>query len=339
MFQFAHPEFLYALLILPVILLVFFFFIRRKKNSLKKFGDLTIIGQLMPNASTKKYHLKFWILFIAVALLIFMIARPQMGTKLETVKKHGVEVMICLDVSNSMMSDDIKPSRLDRAKMILSRLIDDLDDDKIGLIVFAGDAYVQLPITPDFISAKFFLSSINTSMVPIQGTQIGKAIDLATRSFSSNKDIGKTIIIITDGEGHEDNATGAAKAAEDKGITVNVVGIGSAQGGTIPMQNRRDYLRDSERNVVVTKLNEAMCQEIAIAGKGVYIHADNTSSTVRTIQQELDKLSKSEIETKSYSNYNELFPIIAWVLIILLIVEVLILNRKSKLFSKFKLFS
>jgi Mg-chelatase subunit ChlD len=338
MFRFAHPDFLYALLILPVLIALFLYAVKNKKKLLKRFGDYKIIRQLMPDASNKKYALKFWLLFIAVALFIIVIARPQMGSKMETVTRHGVEVVICLDVSNSMMSNDVTPNRLERAKMLLSRLIDNLENDKIGLVVFAGDAFVQLPITADFVSAKMFLSSINTNMVPVQGTQIGKAIDLAARSFTDKQDIGKTIIVITDGEGHEDNAVGAATMAAEQGITVNVIGIGSAKGGTIPISNRNDYLKDRDGVVVVSKLNETMCREIAIAGRGMYVLADNTNNALRALQPELDKLAKADIETQVYTSYNEGFLVFAWPLLILLVLELFILNRKNKYLSKFKLF-
>lgn len=339
MFRFAYPELLYLLIILPVLLFLFLYFAKRKKNSLKKFGEIAVIKHLMPDVSTKKHAWKFWFLFFAVGLLIITVARPQMGSKLETVTKHGMEVMICLDVSNSMMSEDVSPNRLDRAKMILSRLIDNLDNDKIGLVVFAGDAFIQLPITSDFVSAKMFLSSINTSLVPVQGTEIGKAVSLATRSFSSNESIAKTIILITDGEGHEENAIEAVKLAAEQGITVNVIGIGSTKGGTIPLNGRNDYLKDNQGNIVVTKLNEAMCQEIAIAGNGIYVLADNTNNAIRTLQKELDKMNKSEMEAKVYTNYNEGYRVFAWAVLALLVLEVFILNRKNKLFDKFKLFS
>ncbi|MDL2243328.1 VWA domain-containing protein [Bacteroidales bacterium OttesenSCG-928-J19] len=339
MFKFAHPEFLYALAVLPVLLVLFLYAVKRKKKSLSRFGEYAIIRHLMPDVSNKKYALRFWILFFALGLLIVMIARPQMGSKLENVTKRGIEVMICLDVSNSMMSKDVTPSRLERAKIIMSRLIDNLENDKVGLVVFAGDAFVQLPITTDFISAKMFLNNINTSMVPVQGTQIGKAVSLATRSFTSNPDIAKTIILITDGEGHEDNATAAVEAAVNEGITVNVIGIGSSKGGTIPIEGRNNYLKDNQGNVVVTKLNETMCREIAVAGKGIYVLADNTNNTVRTLQQELDKMTKVEMETKVYASYSEGYRIFAWAVLILLVFEAFLLNRKNKFLSKFKLFS
>jgi Ca-activated chloride channel family protein len=309
-----------------------------KKRNLKRFGDMKIIRALMPDVALKKQHLKFWLLFTCTALFIFVIAGPQFGSRLETTKKQGIEVMICLDVSNSMLSTDISPSRLDKSKLILSKLIDNLKNDKIGLIVFAGDAFIQLPITSDYVSAKMFLSSINPSMVPTQGTAIGSAINLAIRSFSPNEGSEKTIILLTDGENHEDDALGATKAATEKGIKVNVLGIGSVQGGPIPAPGTHGFQRDNEGNMIITKLNEQMCQEIAVAGNGMYARTDNTNDALKTLQKELDKMSKSEVESKIYSSYDEKYQIPAWILLFLLIVEFFTLDRKNRILSKIRLF-
>jgi Ca-activated chloride channel family protein len=310
---------------------------RGKKKALKKFGNMNLLKALMPDVALKKQAFKFWILFICTGLFILVVAGPQFGSKLETVKKQGIEVIVCLDVSNSMLSTDVTPSRLEKAKQILSRLVDNLTNDKIGLIVFAGDAYIQLPITSDYVSAKMFMSSINPSMVPTQGTAIGSAINLAEKSFTPNENTEKTIIIITDGEDHEDNAVKAAELSAKKGITVNVLGIGSIQGSPIPIS--RGYFKDKDGNMVLTKLNETMCQEIAVAGNGLYARVDNTNNALKALQKELDKKSKSEIESKVYSSYDEKYQIPAWILLFLLIVEFFILDRKNRILSKIKLFS
>ncbi|MDH8701693.1 Ca-activated chloride channel family protein [Dysgonomonadaceae bacterium PH5-43] len=310
---------------------------RGKKKALKSFGEMKLIKTLMPDVALKKQHLKFWLLFFSAAFFVFIISGPQFGSKLETVKKQGIEVMVCLDVSNSMLSDDVKPTRLDKAKQTLSRLVDNLENDKIGLIVFAGDAFIQLPITSDYVSAKMFLSSINTNMVPTQGTAIGSAINLALRSFSPNENSEKTIILITDGEDHEDNAIGAAEAAAEKGIKVNVLGIGSVNGGPIPTRN--GYMKDNEDNMVLTKLNEKMCKEIATAGMGMYARTDNTNNALKALQSELDKMAKSEVESKVYSSYDEKYFIAVWIVLILLLMEFFMLDRKNRILSKIKLFS
>ena len=246
--------------------------------------------------------------------------------------------MVCLDVSNSMLAQDVSPNRLEKAKKMLSKLTDGFTDDKVGMIVFAGDAFTQLPITSDYISAKMFLSSISPSMVSTQGTAIGAALNLAARSFTPNETSDKTIIVITDGENHEDDAVGAAKAAAEKGIHVNIVGIGDPNGSPISIDGTNNFMKDNEGNVVVTKLNEQMCQEIAAAGNGMYVRADNTNSALKALQKEVEKMNKTEMDSKVYSEYDEQFQSLAWLALILLIVEVLLLDRKNHVFKRFTLF-
>ncbi|MDR1222531.1 MAG: VWA domain-containing protein [Tannerella sp.] len=338
MFRFAHPEYLYLLLILPVLILLYIYIAKARKRAIRKYGSPELLSALMPEASPKRRQLKYFILFVAITVVIFIIAGPQFGSKLETVKRQGIEVMICLDVSNSMLAQDITPNRLEKAKQMLSRLTDDLDNDKIGLIVFAGDAFTQIPITSDYISAKMFLSSINPSMVSTQGTAIGSAINLAMRSFTSDESSSKTIVLITDGENHEGNAVQSAASATEKGVKVNIVGIGLTKGVPIPLGNN-DYMKDNTGNVVITQLNEAMCQEIAQAGQGLYVRADNTNSALKALQNELGKMSKSEVESQVYSEYDEQFPTLAWIVLVLLIAEFFTSERKNRLFRKVKLFS
>ena len=338
MFRFAHPEYLYLLLILPVLLIFYIYIVRARIRAIKKYGTPDLLSSLMPEASPKRRTLKYFYLFFAMAVIIFIIAGPQFGSKLETVKRQGIEVMVCLDISNSMLAQDITPNRLEKAKQMLSRLTDDLHNDKIGLIVFAGDAFIQVPITSDYISAKMFLSSITPSMVSTQGTAIGAAINLAMRSFTPDESATKTIVLITDGENHEDDAVQAATNAVEKGVKVNIIGIGTPQGSPIPV-GRNDFLKDNAGNTVVTQLNETMCQEIAQAGRGMYVRADNTNAALRALQNELDKLSKSEIESQVYSEYDERFPTLAWIALILLVMEFLTSERKNRLFRNVKLFS
>lgn len=339
MFRFEHSEYLYLLLLLPVLLVLFIYSMNQKKRALKNFGNMHTIRHLMPAVSLKKQYLKFWLLWTAVALFTLVIARPQFGSKLETVKQEGIEVMVCLDVSNSMLANDIQPTRLEKAKQILSKLVDNLHNDKIGLIVFAGDAYIQLPITADYVSAKMFLSSINPAMVPAQGTVIGSAINLALRSFSPNENSEKTIVLITDAEDHEDNSVGAAEAAAKKGITINVLGIGSLKGSPIPVPGTNGFFKDPSGNLVITRLNEEMAKQIAIAGNGIYVQTDNTNNALKVLQSELDKKNKSEVENKVYSSYDEKYQIPAWILLLLLVLEFFILDRKNRLYGKIKLFS
>ena len=337
MFRFAHPEYLYLLAILPVLLIFYVFIVRIRKKAIKNYGTTTLMASLMPEASPKRRGLKYYILFFAIGVIIFIIAGPQFGSKIENVKRQGIEVVICLDISNSMLADDIQPNRLEKAKQMLSRLTDDLNNDKIGLIVFAGDAFVQIPITSDYISAKMFLASINPSMVSTQGTAIGTAINLAMRSFTPDESVGKTIVLITDGENHEDDAIKAATTAAEKGVKVNIIGIGTPQGRPIPIGNN-NFLKDNTGNVVITQLNETMCQEIAQAGRGIYVRADNTNNALRAIQSELSKMSTSEVESQVITDYDERFPTLAWIALILLVLEFLTSERKNRLFRNVKLF-
>ncbi|MGL4993852.1 MAG: VWA domain-containing protein [Bacteroidales bacterium] len=339
MFRFANPEYLWLLLLLPALLILFLYGRRARKRELAAFGEAHLLEALMPEVSNARSFVKFFLLFAAIAVSIFVIAAPQFGSKLESVKRKGVEVMIALDVSNSMMARDITPSRLEKSKQIVGRLSDRLRDDKIGLIVFAGDAFTQLPMTSDNVSAKMFFSSINPGIVPVQGTAVGAAIRLATRSFTPNEASGKSIVVITDGENHEDNAVEAAQAAQERGISVNVIGIGSPQGAPIPEgQSSSSFRRDAQGNVVVTKLNEEMCREIAQAGKGVYVHADNAGSALRAITSEIDKMNKSEIESQVYSEYDEQYGVVAWIVLLLLIIEFALLEKKNPLFRNIHLF-
>ena len=339
MFRFAHPDFLYLLFVLPALVAFYVYAMILKKKAIKKYGNPELLAELMPEVSPGRQHLKFWLLFGAITMVIFVIAGPQFGSKLETVKRQGIEVMVCLDVSNSMLAEDVSPNRLEKAKQMLAKLTDGFKDDKMGLIVFAGDAFTQLPITSDYISAKMFLSSINPSMVTSQGTAIGAAINLALRSFTPSETSDKTIILITDGENHEDDAVKAAAAAAEKNIHVNIVGMGDPKGSPIPVAGANNYMKDKEGNVVITKLNEQMCQEIVAAGKGLYVRADNTNSALKALQKELDKMSKSELDSKVYSEYNEQFQTLAWIALVLLLVDFFVLDRKNRAFKKVKLFS
>jgi len=338
MFQFASPEYLFLLLLVPLLISIFVFSDIRRKRNVKKFGNPELLEGLMPNVSKIRPLVKFCLQLLALILLVIVLAQPQFGSKEETVKRNGIEVMIALDVSNSMLAEDIKPNRLEKAKQMLSQLVDNLENDRIGLIVFAGDAFVQLPITVDYVSAKMFLSTINTQIVPRQGTAIGTAIDLSIKSFGQANESGRAIIVITDGENHEDDAVGAAKLAVENGITVNVVGMGRPEGAPIPIPGTMSFWKDRNDNVVVTKLNEEMCREIAKAGQGIYVRADNTNTALRALTAELNKLEKSEIETKVYTEHNEQFQSFAFFALFLLILDFFVFYRKNKRLSKIKIF-
>lgn len=339
MFRFEEPIYLYLLLLLPLLAVLYFYSNYRRRKAIKKFGDPELMAQLMPDVSKYRPDVKFWILFAAIGLFAVLLARPQFGSRLETVKRQGIEVIIALDISNSMLAEDVQPSRLEKAKRLVTQLVDKMENDKVGMIVFAGDAFTQLPITSDYISAKMFLETIDPSLISKQGTAIGAAINLSARSFTPQEGVGRTIILITDGENHEDGALEAAKAATDKGIQINVLGVGMPEGAPIPIPGSNDYRRDREGNVVVTKLNEQMCQEIAQAGKGIYVRVDNTNAAQKAITQEVNKLAKADVETQVYTEFNEQFQAIAWIILILLLVEMLILDKKNPLFKNISLFS
>ena len=338
MFRFEDPIYLWLLVLIPVLALIRFISYRNQKRKLRKFGDPKLLKELMPDVSCFRPSLKFWILLAALALLILMLARPQMGTKISQEKRIGIETIIALDISNSMLAEDIVPSRLDRSKMMVENLVDHFVNDKIGLIVFAGDAFVQLPITSDYVSAKMFLSSIDPSMMATQGTDIAAAINMGMNSFTQEEGIGKAIIVITDGEDHEGGALEAAEAAKKKGMRVYVLGVGSSKGSPIPIPGTGDYMKDNMGNTVMSALNEDMCKQVAAAGGGVYIHVENNSAAQQQLDNELDKLSKKETSTTVYSDYDEQFQAFGILALLLLIIEICILDRRNPLMKKLSLF-
>ena len=339
MFRFANPDFLYLFFLLPVLVAVFLYYNHRRRQNIRKYGDPALLQELMPTVSKYRPDVKFWLTFAALALTIFMLARPQFGSKMETVKRSGVEAVIALDISNSMLAEDVTPSRLEKAKKLISRLVDTFNNDKVGMIVFAGEAFTQLPITSDYISAKMFLESINPSLITTQGTDIGAAIRLAMKSFTPNDGVGRAIVVITDGENHEGGALEAAKEAAEKNMQVFILGIGSPDGSPIPVERgRNDFRKDKDGNVIVTRLNEQMCQEIAKAGNGVYIRVDNSNSAEKILNEEISKLAKTDVESQVFTDFDEQFQALAWLVLILLVVEMLILERKNPLFKNIRLF-
>lgn len=324
--RFANPEYLYMLLLLPVVIGLFIYSNYRRKKNINSYGDSQLLKRLIPSTATLRNRITFWFTFFALALTILLLARPQFGAKKETVTTRGVEVVVALDISNSMLADDISPNRLEKAKRLISRIINKSGENKVALIVFAGDAFVQLPITDDFISAKMFLESISPSLIARQGTDIGAAIDLAAKSFTANEKIGKAIIVITDGENHEGGAEEAAMRAVEKGINIYVLGIGTEKGGRIPIEGKGEFMRDNEGFVVISKLNEEMAGSIAKAGKGTYVRVDNTNNAQTIIENELDKLQKDDVKTEVYTKYREQFEVLAILVLLLLVAEIVIVT-------------
>lgn len=340
LFRFANPDYLYLLLLLPVMILLYIINEIRKRRARSRLGDMRLVSSLMPELSDARSVVKFILMLSAVLAGVIMLSRPQFGSKIEDVKKQGVEVIIALDVSNSMLAEDIQPDRLTRAKQAISRLVDNLDNDKIGLIVFAGDAYTQIPVTTDYVSAKMFLSTISPEMVPKQGTAIGAAINLGIRSFSPGEGKSKAMIIITDGENHEDNPVAAAEEAAKAGIVIHTIGIGSSEGVPVPVtvNGRKEYLKDVEGNTVISKLDEDILKKIAMSTEGSYVRASNTNIGLDQIFGDIKKMKKDELESTQYTEYNDQFQIFAALAIFLLIAEFIIMERKNRRLANIRLF-
>lgn len=337
MFRFEDPIYLWALLVIPVLLLIRLAGWRRRRSKLRKFGDPELVRQLMPNVSKFRPTVKFWLLLVAWALLVVMVARPQVGAEVQRDKRNGIEAIICLDISNSMLAQDVAPSRLDKSKLLVESLVDRFTNDKIGLIVFAGDAYVQLPITSDYVSAKMFLQNIDPSLIQTQGTDIAQAINLGLHSFTQADKIGRAIIVITDGEDHEGGAMEAAAEARKKGVNVFILGVGDTKGAPIPTGDG-GYMKDRSGQTVMTALNEQMCREVAQAGSGKYIHVDNTGDAQTELNNDLARLQRGESEAVIYNAYDEQFQAFGILVILLLVVEVCILEAKNPLLKNIKLF-
>jgi Ca-activated chloride channel homolog len=340
LFRFANPDYLYLLLLLPVLIGSWAYNEVRKRKAIRRIGNRELVNRLLPEMSKVRPLFKFMLQFIAVSSAIIVLARPQFGSKLEEIKRQGVEVIIVLDVSNSMLAEDIQPNRLERAKQAISRLVDNLVNDKIGLIVFAGDAYTQIPITTDYISAKMFLSTINPDMVPKQGTAIGSAIDLGIRSFSPGEGKSKAMIIITDGENHEDNPVSKANQAAKSGVIIHTLGIGSPDGVPVPvtLYGKKNYLTDIDGNTVITRLEEDILKNIAISTGGNYVRASNSNIGLDEIFGEIQKMKTQELETTMYTEYNDQFQIFAAITLLILILDFMIMDRKNRKLANIKLF-
>lgn len=330
MFRFESPQYLYLLLVLVALAAIHYYIIYKKKQQVKRFGDPELTRQLFLGVSRWRPEVKFWITMLALASFIVALARPQFGTRLDTRERTGIEAIIALDVSNSMLAEDVKPNRLEKAKMMVSNMVDGMRDDKIGLIVFAGQAFVQLPITSDYVSAKMFLETISPSMMSVQGTDIAEAINLSMRSFTQQEDVSRAIFVITDGEDNEARGVEAAKQAASKGIRVYVLGIGNPGGAPIPIPGTGQYIIDDEGNTVISKLSEEMCREIATAGNGSYIYVDNSSSAQKKLSEQVDRLAKAKMESQIYSEYDEQFQGFVLIGILLLLLDVFLLERESK---------
>ena len=337
MFRFEHPEYLYGLVILPLILLLFLYRRNWRNKARRRFGEPVLVDKLIPNISKTKPVTKLILSLTGLLFVILACANPQIGTRLEEVKREGVDIIIALDVSNSMKAQDIRPSRLERSKQAISRLIDQLQNDRIGMIVFAGQAYVQLPITSDYAAAKLFLSSIDTDIIPTQGTCIGCAIDLAVESYVGNDNKHKALIIITDGENHEEDAVESAKKAHAEGVVIHTIGMGSPEGAPIPVSRgngQTDYLKDHQGNTVITKLETLTLERIASEGKGQFIQASNGDDGLSTVLASINKMEKKSFGSKQFTDYEDRFQYFLALGILLLILESTLTNKRSKFIQR-----
>src|SRR3989339_19363 len=338
MFRFAHPEYLYALYVIPVIIILFFFLVKNQKKNLKAFANLSLHNVLLPKHSKVKSWIKLILVTVSLLLLIVAAANPQVGTKLEEVKQTGIDVFILLDVSLSMSAEDIKPNRLEKAKYQISNLINKLRGDRVGLIIFSGDAYVQIPLTTDYSAANLFLSAVDFKSVPQPGTAVATAINLAIRSFDYKAGTQKVIVVITDGEDHEGDITEAVNDAVAKDLKIFTIGLGSPDGVPIAIFNSQrqaiGFKKDKDGNTVLTKLNESILKEIASNGNGKYYRGNNYEDYLDVIFKELSSLEKTEYGTKKVTDYEDRFYYFLAPAIFLLILEFFISESKSRLFTR-----
>lgn len=336
MFRFAQPQYLYLLALLPLAILIYLVYRRARTRRLARFGQIEIIGQLMPEASPRRIRNKFVILSLALTVMVAALAQPQFGSKLQEVKRNGVEIMLAIDVSNSMMAEDFAPNRLERTKNAVSRLIEQLGKDRIGMVVFAGEAYVQLPITSDYISAKSFISGLSNTMVPVQGTSISKAIELAARSFSEQSHKSRSIILITDGESHDDDPIATAQLAKDNGIIINTIGIGTPEGAPITING--EIMKDDQGNIVVSRLDEEKLQQIAVLTGGSYIRASEQSVGLDEILKQIGQMEKKEFASMAFSEYNDQFHYLLAAALALLLIEFVMIDRKNRILARISIF-
>lgn len=328
MLYFAYPKFLLLLVLVLLIIVVYAIIMASRKRRIRSLGDERLVMELMPSWSRSKGWIRIILFSLAFAFFAIGLARPQIGAKLKEHRARGCEVMVVLDVSNSMLAEDYSPNRLERAKLAISRLTDRLKDDRIGLVIFAGTSFVQLPITSDYVSAKMFLGNINTESVPVQGTAIGEALKTAVRGFSAQSEKSRAIILITDGENHEDDAVAAAKEAADMGVNVYAIGVGSSQGQPIPMNG--NLLKDSQGNIVVTRLDEDTLKKIAESGNGLYIHAGKDEFGLNPIIDNIRKMEDEEFQSTVFEEYDEQYMYFFAIALLLFCIEMLIGSRKAK---------
>lgn len=341
MLRWEHTWAFYLLALVPILIGIYVFYKHQRKKSLDSFAIAPLLKRLARNLPLHKHTVKFVLVVLATSSLIVAIANPKLGSKLEEVKREGIDIMVALDLSRSMNATDVSPSRLEKAKVFLNKLITELEGDRIGLVIFAGNAYVQMPITTDYSAAKLFLESISSDIVPTQGTAIGEAIRLSMESFDNTNESNKAIIVISDGENHEGDAVEAAQEAADLGGLIYTIGVGTEKGSPVPIsQNGRtfDFQRDKEGNIITSKMNPQMLQEVADAGNGVYFNLNNTRETAQLLNDELLKLEKQELEARVFTDYEDHFQLFLAICLGLLLLDWMISYRRNPWLKKMNLF-
>lgn len=341
MFKFEHILYLYGLLAIPLFLVLFIGQLISRKRRLKKVGNFQLVNQLVPNSSKTKRILKFCLFSLAFASVVLALCNLQTGSKMKEVKREGADIIVCLDVSRSMLTQDLTPNRLERAKIALEKMIDRLEGDRLGLVIFAGEAYVQVPITTDYTAAKLFMSSISTEIVPVQGTNLAAALRKGIESFADDKGKNRAIVLITDGENHEEEALEAADEAAKAGIMINTIGIGSVKGSPIPnFVNGRlaGYKLDKQGATIISKLNVDLLKEIAAKGNGAFVQASNTDIGLNAVLDKINELDKKQFESKMYTDYEDQFQWFVALALLLLVIEFIISERISNWYKKLNLF-
>lgn len=337
MFRFENIEFLYLLLLIPLLVLLNIWARKERRRRLERFGNLDTLRSLMPDDSPRRHTFKSVLFLAGLSLVIIALARPQIGSKLKEVEREGIEIMLAIDVSNSMLAEDFEPNRLERTKYAVGRLLEGIQEDKIGVIIFAGDAYVQLPITGDYVTARNFVSQISTTAVSKQGTNMAAAIDLAANSFSSQSEGSRVVVLITDGENHEQDALASAEAAAARGIKIYTIGIGTPEGAPIRIGN--EFIRDEEGEMVVSKLDEKTLEEIALTTGGAYIRADNRTVGLQEIIEQINATEKSQFTTQIFEEFDEKYQYFVAAALLLILLEMAVLGRKNHLLARFNIFA
>lgn len=341
MIRFAYPIFLWLLVFLPVFGLLFWARMNWKRKAIKRFGEHALMQRLMPDMSFNRVRLKFFLMAAAFLMLVLGLSDPQIGSRYEEVKRQGVDLVIALDVSNSMMAQDIRPSRLERAKQAILRLLDRLEDDRIAVVIFAGEAHLQLPFTNDYAAARLFVSGVSSDNIGVQGTAIGAAIEMSVQALPKSSLRNRAIIVISDGENHEDDAQEAARQARDKNIFVHTIGIGSEQGAPIPVieeSGQNGYLRSESGDPVISAMNPAMLADVAREGGGKYVQASNSDVGLEGLFDQISTMQKAELGTRNFTEYEDRFQYFLALALVFLLLDLLLPDRRSAFSRRLNLF-